>query len=98
MDTFAVSSSDFQKRYKTVIERVKQTKHPAVLMNKNKPQAVLVSLKDYNKLQEIRWCNSAKISWPLRKKVRELLKTEKLPSDLSIRHDYYLWEEGTETS
>jgi len=26
--------------------------------------------------------------------MRELLKGEKLPSDLSTRHDYYLWEEG----
>lgn len=98
MDTFAVSSSDFQKRYKTVVERVKQTKQPAVLMNKNEPQAVLVSLEDYSKLQEMRRRNSAKNLLALAQEVSELLKNEKLPSDLSTRHDYYLWEEGTEKS
>ena len=93
MNTFAVSSSDFQKQYKTVVERVKQTKQPALLTSKKEPQAVLISLEDYEKLETLRRRDSAKnlLAWV--QDVRELLKDEQLPPDLSTRHDYYLWEE-----
>lgn len=98
MNTFAVSSSDFQKQYKTVVERVKQTKQPALLTSKNEPQAVLISLEDFAKLQDLRRRNSAKNLLAWAKDVQELLKDEHLPSDLSARHDYYLWEEDPVTT
>jgi prevent-host-death family protein len=98
MNTFAVSSSDFQKKYKTVVERVKQTKQPALLTSKKEPQAVLISLEDYDKLEMLRRRDSAKnlLAWV--QDVRELLKDEQLPPDLSTRHDYYLWEEQPATT
>lgn len=94
MDTFTVSSSNFQKSYKTVVERVKQTRQPAVLTNKKEPQVVIISLEDYGKLQDLRRRNSAKnlLAWVA--DVRKLLKDEQLPHNLSEQHDYYLWEEG----
>src|SRR5215213_3108076 len=98
MNTFAVSSSDFQKQYKTVVERVKQTKQPALLTSKKEPQAVLISLEDYEKLESLRRRDSAKnlLAWV--HNVRELLKNEQLPADLSTRHDYYLWAEAPVTA
>lgn len=93
MNTFPVSSSDIQKKYKDVVARVKQTRQPAMLMNKNEPQAVIISLEDYETLQEVRRRNSAKNLLAWAREVRELLKNEQLPRDLSTRHDYYLWEE-----
>lgn len=95
MNTFSVSSSDVQKRYKEVVDRVKQTKQPALLMNNKEPQAAIVSLEDLAELQQLRQRNSAKnlLAWTA--EVRELLKDEHLPADLSTRHDYYLWEEDT---
>jgi prevent-host-death family protein len=96
MHTFPVSSSDIQKRYREVVERVKQTKQRAVLMSRNQPQAVIVSLEDLHKLEDMRRRNSGREALAFAKEVRELLKDEKLPSDLSTRHDYYLWEEETD--
>jgi prevent-host-death family protein len=98
MNTFAVSSSDFQKQYKTVVERVRQTKQPALLTSKKEPQAVLISLEDYATFQAYRRRDSAKnlLAWV--QDVRELLKDEQLPPDLSARHDYYLWEEASVTT
>lgn len=97
MNDFAVSSRDIQRSYAAIIERVKQTKQPAILMNKKKPQAAIVSLDDLEELQQVRRRNSAKnlLAWV--QDVRELLKDETLPSDLAVRHDYYLWEEETAT-
>jgi prevent-host-death family protein len=98
MNSFAVSSRDIQRQYADIIQRVRQTKQPAILMSKKEAQAVIVSLEDYEQLQELRRRNSAKnlIAWA--QEVRELLKGETLPSDLAARHDYYLWEEATPTA
>lgn len=35
--------------------------------------------------------NGAQILLDLSEKAREILKDEKLPKDLSINHDYYIW-------
>lgn len=93
MNTFSVSASDIQKNYKDVLERVKNTRQPALLMSQKEPQAVIVSLEDFAKLQEWRRKNSAQNLLDWAKEVQELLKDEKLPADLASRHDYYLWEE-----
>ncbi len=93
MNTFSVSSSDIQKKYREVVDRVRATRQPAVLMNKKEPQAVIVSLEDFEQLQEFRRRNSGRVALKLVQEVRELLRDEHLPSDLAERHDYYLWEE-----
>ena len=97
MNTFPVSSSDIQKRYKDIVERVKRTKQRAVLMSRDEPQAVIISLEEAQQLDELRRRNSAKhlLAWV--KEVQEMLKDEKLPADLSTRHNYYLWEEERRT-
>jgi prevent-host-death family protein len=97
MQTFSVSSSDIQKHYRQVLERVKQTKQRAVLTHKNEPQAVIISLEEAQQLDDLRRRNSGKNLLAWAKDVRELLKDEKLPADLSTRHDYYLWEEDDHT-
>lgn len=97
MNSFAVSSRDIQRRYADIIEQVKQTKQSAILMSKKEAQAVIVSVEDYEQLQELRRRNSAKnlIAWA--QDVRALLQDESLPSDLAARHDDYLWGEDTTT-
>jgi prevent-host-death family protein len=95
MQTYTISARDIQQNYKAVVDRVKHTKQPAILVNQKEPQAVIVSLEDFEKLQGMRKRNSARSALNFAKEVRSLLKDEKLPSDLSAQHDYYLWEEQT---
>ena len=95
MNTFAVSARDVQRNYKQVVERVRQKKEAAVLMNQREAQAVIVSIEDFQELQEMRKKSSAQNLLDWAHDMQELLKGEKLPTDLSTRHDYYLWEEGT---
>lgn len=98
MNTFLVSSTDIQKRYREIVQRVKETKQPAVLMNLKEPQAAIVSLEDLAQLQDLRRRQSGQnlLNWA--QEVREILKDEKLPADLAARHDYYLWEEDNSSS
>jgi hypothetical protein len=50
---------------------------------------VIVSLEDFEKLQNLRYKNSAKTLLDTALTVRNLLKDEMLPADLSERHDFY---------
>lgn len=47
-----IPARNLQKSYKSIIEGVKNKKHPVVLTTKNKPQAAIVSLEDLEKIQE----------------------------------------------
>jgi prevent-host-death family protein len=94
MNTFAVSARDIHRNYKSVVDRVRQTRHAAVLMSQKEAQAVIVSVEDFQELQEMRKKNSAQNLLDWAHEVREMVKGEKLPADLATRHDYYLWEEG----
>lgn len=95
MNSFPVSSTDIQNQYKEIIERVRQTQSRAILMNRNEPQAVIISLEEAERFDELRRRNSGQALLDLAHEVREILKDEHLPSDLAARHDYYLWEEET---
>src|SRR5215212_10413402 len=94
MNTFAVSARDIHRNYKQVVESVRHKKESAVLMNQREAQAVIISIEDFQELQEMRKKNSAQNLLDWAHEMQELLKGEKLPTDLSTRHDYYLWEEG----
>ena len=80
-----------------IFEQVRQTKKPAVVMNQKEPQVAIVSLDDLDELQKLRRRNSARALLELAGEVHSLLKDENLPSDLSARHNYYLWEEDADT-
>jgi prevent-host-death family protein len=92
-----ISTRDIQRNYKEIFEQVKQTKKPVVVMNQKEPQVAIVSLDDLDELQKLRRKNSARALLELAAEVHVLLKDEKLPTDLSTRHDYYLWEEEADT-
>jgi len=96
MNTFTVSARDIHRNYKDIVERVKLTRQPAILMSQKEPQAALVSLEDLEELKEARRKNSARALLELAQEAREVLKNENLPSDLSQRHNYYLWEEESQ--
>jgi PHD/YefM family antitoxin component YafN of YafNO toxin-antitoxin module len=89
----AITSRDILRNYKGVFKRVQETKQPALFYNRKEPQVAIVSLDDYQRLQDLRRRNSGRGALKLIKEVHELLKDEHLPPDLSQRHDYYLWEE-----
>ena len=86
-----VNIRDLSRSPKRVFEEVKKTKQPRQVISKRKPQAVIVSLEDYQKLEEFKQKQS----------VQGLLRIAKLaeklqikgPKDLSENMDKYLWDD-----
>ena len=92
-----VTARDILRNYKQVFKDVKNTRRPAVVIFQKKPQVGIVSLEDIERLkeldQQIKYQQSTKSLLEVAGKIRDLLKKEHLPKDLSARHDYYLYEE-----
>lgn len=95
-----VNIRDILRSHKQVLERVKQNKERVVIVSQEQPQAGLVSLDDFKKLEgldkEQQYQQSTKSLLAVAKKVHDLLKGEKLPADLSTKHDYYHYEENND--
>lgn len=95
-----VNIRDILRSHKRVLERVKQKKERVVIVSQQQPQAGIVSLEDLKKLEELdqqqKYQQSTKSLLVAAKKVHQILKDndERLPADLSARHDYYHYEEG----
>ena len=87
-----ISIREMMRKSSEIFERVRQTGQPVVVINRKEPQVAIIRLEDLKELEQQRMKNSARAALQFAKKMRELLQGEKLPSDLSQNHDYYLWE------
>ena|SRR5579872_6877114 len=91
-----VTIRDMLRHHKQVLERVKTTKARVTVVSQDEPQVGIVSLDDLQKLEELdnqtKYQASTKSLLDTAKKIREVLKDEHLPSDLSARHDFYHYE------
>jgi prevent-host-death family protein len=92
MNNFVVSSRDIQRRYKDIVERVKHTKHPALVVSQNEPQVAIVSLEDYEELRRIQMRKGFEELQKLAHQISEEHTDNPLPSDMSVNHDTYLAE------
>jgi PHD/YefM family antitoxin component YafN of YafNO toxin-antitoxin module len=90
-----ITARDILRNYKAVFEKIKKTKEPAVVVAQNEPPVAIVSLDDLEQLKQLRYRQSAKALLELSRKVGKLIRDsgEKLPADLSVNHDKYLYEE-----
>jgi prevent-host-death family protein len=89
MYNFVVSSRDMQRGYKGIVERVKHTKQPALVLSQNEPQVAIVSLDDYEELRRIRLQKGFEELQRLAQQISEEHKDNPLPTDMSINHDKY---------
>ena len=49
--TNTASARDVQRNYRKVIDRVKKTKQPVIIISRNEPEVAIVTLEDYQRLQ-----------------------------------------------
>lgn len=92
-----ITTRDLLRNYKRVIEKVKTTKEPVVVVSRKEPQVAIVSLADLDELRALREQNSGRALLKTAHRLRAVLKDEHLPTDLSARHDQSLWDgEGDE--
>ena len=80
---------NLQKSYKSIIEDVKTKKRAVVLTTNKEPQAALVSLEDFEKIQQTKIMQGALEMLKLAIESREELKN--LPSDLRKRANGILY-------
>lgn len=80
LNTIIIPARSLQKSYKSIIQDVKNKKHPVVLTTNKKPQAAIITLEDLEKLKKIKSSISAVNILKLAIENRNNLKN--LPSDL----------------
>jgi prevent-host-death family protein len=95
MNTFVVTSRDIQRNYGTVIQQVREKKQAAMLVSQNEPQAVIVPLERYRKLEQMERRAAFERLLQLADEIAEEHKNSSLPSDMSVNHDKY-FAEGAE--
>jgi PHD/YefM family antitoxin component YafN of YafNO toxin-antitoxin module len=83
-----------QRNYKKISDDVNNDDMSFVVMSNNRPQFVIVSLKTFSKIQTSQANDQglsllSLIDWAEKKDFD-------LPSDLSEKHDEYLWGKSTE--
>jgi PHD/YefM family antitoxin component YafN of YafNO toxin-antitoxin module len=87
-----ITTRDFMRNYKRVIDQVKATREPAVVVSQHQPQVAIVSLDDLDQLAQLHAHSGGQALLETAHRVRTLLKDTPMPADLSTRHDHYLWD------
>lgn len=90
LNTDFTNIRDIQRNYKRVSEEVNKTDKPLVVMSKNQPQFVVVSLKTLDRLQQNEAQNSAQRLLNIAVWAKKM--SIKGPKDLSEKHDHYAWD------
>lgn len=93
LNTTNVNIRDILRNHKHVIEQVKKKRERVTVVSQQEPQVGIVSLEDLKRLEELdkqeQYQQSTKSLLEVARKVREVLKDETLPKDLSTKHDAY---------
>lgn len=88
-----ITTRHLLRQYKRVIEQVKKTKEPAVVVSQQQPQVAIISLDDLERLTQLHVHSDGQTLLETVRRVRALLGDEHLPADLSTQHDHYLWDD-----
>lgn len=90
LNTNFTNIRDIQRNYKKVSKEINETDKPLIVMSKNQPQFVVVSLKTLDRLQENESQDSAQklldvVAWAKKEGIKG-------PKDLSQNHNEYAWD------
>lgn len=89
LNTNFLPARNLQKSYKAIIADIKLKKRGIILTTNNKPQAAIVSLEDFEKIQQTKNTQASLDMLKLATENREALKH--LPSDLRERANDILY-------
>lgn len=89
LNTNFLPARNLQKSYKAIIADIKLKKRGIVLTTNNKPQAAIVSLEDFEKIQQTKNTQASLDMLKLANESRKDLKN--LPSDLRERANNILY-------
>lgn len=88
-----VTTQQIQKEYRKIFDRVKQSGTPVVVINRSKPDVVIISVSLFDKVQKMMDSGKKEPSTSAKAlmKMAGFVK-EGLPSDLSKKIDEYVWD------
>ena len=92
LQPITISSRELSREYKKVFQRIKATKRPVIVTANKHPQVAIVHLDEFPGISSGNNSTEKLLEWS--QEIRKLLNDANLPSDLSEKHDYYLWEEN----
>jgi prevent-host-death family protein len=96
MNTTTVTVRELQRNQKDVIERVKKTKQPAVVVNQDEPQVILMPLDAAREFERLQRKEALERLLAFSEEMAVKYKDKPIPTDLSVNHDKYfaeVWEE-----
>ncbi len=91
MNSLTVSSRDISRNYQQVFKQVQRSQRPAVVMNRQQPQVVIISLEEYELFQQLEKAASGQRLGQAVQQARSLIKDQQLPADLASNHNKYAW-------
>jgi hypothetical protein len=87
-----IPAREIVRNYQKLFKQVTEQNEPVILATKKGEKVALISLKSLDEFTRLKEEASGKALWELAQKARQLSEGKELPTDLSTRHDYYLWE------
>jgi hypothetical protein len=87
-----VTAREIQRNYRRIFDQVKGSQRPIIVISNNQPQVAIVSLDVLARVEQLPPADSAQVLLEVAGAVRETLKDEPLPADLSEQHDKYVWK------
>lgn len=96
MDIVRIGARELHVNQKTILERVKQTKQPAVIVTNDEPQVVIMPLEAAEELARFRKQQAFSALREIAEEIARTYPDALLPTDLAENHDKYFVEEWEE--
>jgi len=87
-----IPAREIVRHYQRLFKQVTAQNEPVILATKHGAQVALISLQALAEFTRLKEEASGQALLALAQKARKLTAGKDLPTDLSTRHDAYLWE------
>src|SRR5947208_2926432 len=87
-----IPAREIVRHYQRLFKQVAAQNEPVILATKHGAQVALISLETLAEFTRLQEEASGQALLALAQKARQLTQDKDLPTDLSTRHDAYLWE------
>lgn len=90
MNTVTVTARELLRDQKSILERIKATKQPTIVVANKEPQVAILPLEDVEELRKLRQKEALGVLIKLVDNIALESKGSPLPSDLAQQHDTYI--------
>jgi 5'-deoxynucleotidase YfbR-like HD superfamily hydrolase len=88
-----VPAREIVRHYQRIFKQVTEQNQPVILATKQGDKVALISLQSLEEFTRLKEEASGQALLSLSQAARKLTTEKELPTDLSTRHDAYLWDQ-----